>query len=328
MGGEFCGHASGFLDFCTHFCDTDFKCTNSSDGSPRVCANVPAFGLGPVCVCEPQCPQDCVVDTDCYPFGLDYCMGGTCSGSCISSLDCPLPYLCSETQGMCECDSGNISSSCLGCGLDIDCSPPAACNYRNYETDPGVLVKECEYPCMMAEECPSTFLGFPLYCRWGEGNTPDRCACEPEMACQACVQGAEEDFCEPFSMDCLTISDPFGGSNDITGCTAPCVNDGHCPVGWYCFDTGVAGQSWCVESGCHCSDVECGTGGVDPAECMLLNPGFSCILDSSQDPAVELCTMHCMMARDCPMGYHCDDGSGTDGNPVCRCSMGTATAGR
>jgi hypothetical protein len=176
---------------------------------------------------------------------------------------------------------------------------------------------------MQTEECPSTLLGFPLYCRWGEGNTPERCACEPEMACQPCIQGGGEDTCEQFSMDCVTIPDPVGGSNDITGCTAPCLNDGHCPVGWYCWDDGMTAHGWCIESSCHCMDVECGPGGIPAAECGELFPGFSCILDESQDPAVELCTMYCMTATECPMGYHCDDGSGTGGMPVCRCSQST-----
>jgi hypothetical protein len=323
---EVCEHVPGFFDACILHCDNDFKCPTNSDGKSRVCVDSPAIALGPICVCEPgQCPQDCVIDSDCYPYGLTSCTGGSCTSPCVSSLECPLPYLCGEVSMMCECDSGNIGDSCISCGTDLDCDPPTPCTYRNYETDPGTVFKECEYPCTITMDCQSLPTSLELFCRWGEGNTADRCACHPEMTCQACIQGGGEDICEPFSMDCITIPDPVGGANDITGCTAPCQNDGHCPEGWYCWDDGLATHGWCIEAGCHCEDVECGTGGVDPAECTMLHPGFECILEDTGDPPVELCTMYCMTSSDCPMGYHCDDGSGTGGMAVCRCSMSTST---
>ena len=330
-GGEICGHAPGYFDACTIFCFNEFKCPANTDGAPRVCVDVPDFGLGPVCMCETnECPRLCQQDHECYPYGLTYCDPNTwtCTGPCANNTECPLPYLCGEVSGMCECDSGNIGSSCLGCGLDIDCSPPAPCSYRNYETDPGTIVKECEYPCTTTMDCQSLPTSLELFCRWGEGNTANRCACEPETACQACIQGGGEDTCEPYSMDCMTIPDPFGGADDITGCTAPCQNDGHCPEGWYCWDDGLSTNGWCIEASCHCMDVECGPGGIDPAECMMMHPGFECILEDTGDPPIELCSMYCMTTSDCPMGYHCDDGSATGGMSVCRCSMTTATTGR
>ena len=328
-GQEACETVPGFFQVCIKRCEGDLKCPPTEDGSSRVCVDVPAFGLGLVCMCEPgECPMLCQMDSDCYPYGLTYCDPNTwtCTDWCSNGMECPLPYLCNTTMGRCECDSGNIGESCLACGTDFDCDPPTPCSYRNYETDPSTVFKECEYPCITTMDCQSLPSSLELFCRWGEGNTANRCACHPEMTCQACIQGGEEDICEPYSMDCITIPDPVGGANDITGCTAPCQNDGHCPEGWYCLDDGLATHGWCIEAGCHCEDVECGTGGVDPAECAMMHPGFSCIMDSSQDPAVELCTMHCMVARDCPMGYHCDDGSGTGGSPICRCSTSTSTA--
>ena len=210
----------------------------------------------------------------------------------------------------------------LGCGLDIDCNPLAPCTYRSKDPDPLTLFKECEYPCSTDEQCPSILFGAELYCRWGENITPERCACVPETVCTGCVQ-MEPDLCEPYSMMCTTITDPVGVTNDITGCTAPCQSDNHCPNGWYCWDDGVSSHGWCIETGCHCMDVECGPGGIPENECMIMFPGFSCIQDNSKDPPVDLCTMYCMTSWDCPLGYHCDDGSGTAGMPVCRCSQST-----
>ncbi|MFC1654917.1 hypothetical protein ACFL2F_03835, partial [Myxococcota bacterium] len=322
-GGENCEEAAGFLNACILRCDNDWKCPPTTDAIPRVCVDVPVFGLGPVCMCEPsQCPQLCQIDRDCYPFGLTYCMAGSCTSPCGSSRECPPPYLCNSTQGMCECDTGNIGDSCLGCGTDFDCNPLAPCTYRQYETDPATIFKECEYPCSTDEQCPSILFGDPLYCRWGEGNTPERCACAPETACMGCEQ-MEPDLCEPYSMDCMTIPDPVGGANEITGCTAPCQSHDHCPDGWYCWDDGLSTNGWCIETGCHCMDVECGPNGIPANECGEMFPGFSCILDTLGDPGFELCTMYCMTAFDCPLGYHCDDGSGTAGMPVCRCSQST-----
>jgi len=325
---EFCEHAPGFFNACILHCDADFKCVEAQNGTSRVCVDSLAFALGPICVCETsQCPQECLVDSDCYPYGLTSCMGNSCTSPCSTSMECPLPYLCGEASMMCECDSQNLGNSCLSCGSDLDCAPPAPCTYRNYETDPSTIYKECEYPCMLTEECPSITGGDPLYCRWGEDNTASRCACKPETACQSCGQ-IIPDPCEPYSMLCMTITDPVGGTSNITGCTAPCQNSGHCPAGWYCWDDGMTTHGWCIEAGCHCVDTLCGPGGIPEAECHLLHPEFECIQDDSQDPPADLCTKHCGTSNDCPMGYHCDDGSSTAGMPVCRCSMSTATVNR
>jgi hypothetical protein len=214
----------------------------------------------------------------------------------------------------------------LSCGSDLDCTPPAPCTYRNYETDPSTIYKECEYPCMLTEECPPTSGGDQLYCRWGEDNTASRCACEPVIPCQPCGQ-VPPDPCKPYSMICSTITDPMGGAETITGCTAPCQNDGHCPDGWYCLDDGLSNHGWCVEASCNCVDVECGPDGVSQAECMAMHSGFECIQDNSNDPPIELCTKYCAESKDCPLGYYCDDGSSTAGMPVCRCSMPASTTG-
>jgi len=323
---EVCEHAPGFFNACILRCDADLKCPATSYGKSRVCVDSPAIALGPICVCEPgQCPQDCLVDSDCYPYGLINCVAGSCTSPCASGLECPLPYLCGSS-GTCECDTGNIGDSCIACGTDLDCTPPAPCTYRNYETDPSTVYKECEYPCMLTEECPTTTGGDPLYCRWGEGNTVDRCACEPAPACLNCMQ-ANPDPCEPFSMMCSTFTDPVGGTETIVGCTAPCLNDGHCPTGWYCWDDGLTNHGWCLEAGCNCVDTECGPNGVPVSECPQVQPGFMCIQDTSQDPPVNLCTMYCSTSDDCPLGFHCDDGSGTGGMSVCRCDPSASVTG-
>jgi hypothetical protein len=80
----------------------------------------------------------------------------------------------------------------------------------------------------------------------------------------------------------------------------------------------MSGKGWCIEKGCLCTDMECGPNGIPENECASYFPGGMCIVDISQDPAVELCTIHCMSNSDCPIGFWCDTGGGVT-TPFCRC---------
>jgi hypothetical protein len=320
MGNQQCEHIPGYMTVCIQHCMGSDSCTSTAEGLPQVCVDVPEFALGPVCMCEPgTCPQECLEDHDCYPYGLTFCdVDFKCRGNCASNLNCPPPYICEQTEGVCNCDSGNIGLSCLACDLDTDCHLGAPCSYRDSEPATTRMFKECQYDCTKKAECPQTQYGDKLYCHWGGGNLPNRCACAPELPCQEC-HNMDPDPCQQFWMTCMTLSGPAGG--EIVGCTTQCQSDDQCPLGWFCWDDGLSTHGWCIEQGCNCSDVECGPDGIPAVECPMTFPGFECITDTTQDPPVELCTKYCNMHAECPLGYWCDTGGGATA-PICRCNPG------
>jgi hypothetical protein len=318
QGDAQCEQIPGYLTACIERCVGDNACPSSTGGKPKVCVDVPKFALGRACVCETEaCPQECRVDQDCYPYGLTFCDSDSkCRGLCEDNFNCPPPYVCEPTQGVCVCDPTNIGFSCLACDLETDCHLGAFCTYRDTQRNPGILFKECQYDCTKNAECPQAQYGDKLYCHWGEGNTPNRCVCSPEFYCQECIP-QDPDPCEISWMNCMSFTNPWG--DEINTCTAACQSSEFCPAGWYCWDDGVSTHGWCIEKECYCIETQCGPDGISPSECLIMFPEFKCISDIDQDPPVELCTKYCRMHSECPLGYWCDSSGGAT-NPICRCN--------
>jgi hypothetical protein len=287
-----CMSIDGMFSMCLTECVTNDECSNLNPTSP-VCTLVWELGGIGICSCEPECPQTCTIDMDCLPYGLSHCMQGFCTKTCemaqpASPSECPKPYSC--VSGMCVCDP---AQSCLSCEYNDACWGGA------YPCEVRAGFMECQIPCDINEHCldVAMFSGLELYCNYDMDMGLRRCVCEPEMKCQDC--SFDPEMCNKQGMYCTDFVD---ASKMV--CSGDCQSDAQCPTNWYCL------SGFCVESTCHCDDIECDPS-ADASDTYCQEAGLEyeftfCQAGSNDAQEIGFCSKPCYSHMECPIGFFCN----------------------
>jgi hypothetical protein len=202
-----------------------------------------------------------------------------------------------EEDGGIHVDAENFINNCLTCLEPIHCVNEQACIER---LEGPWWYQECRHPCSQSSECDEVgeIAGISLYCNiLYDGG---RCACTPQLSCPTeCY--SDPDGCADYMMACWVLDMHIG---NVSFCTTECLEDHHCPTGWFCCPFGSPGEGKCVEKGCRCKEYSCDAASeTGDAECQQL--GFERCLQIPPE-TLGTCTQVCQSHADCPNGYHCE----------------------